>query len=341
MADKVLYFPYIRVPENEWFTRVLLYWDEVGSIVPSDYVDNPDRLGEYMRALVQERQVKLVLPGDYVGQVPRFEGAFLEMIDKNSVIKARRGIALKKHDTFQIHIEKFSSLVYDLCDMGLAQEVNYPWYEMENLTADLYMTYLASVLGKAGNLKMEPITDRVQSLSVYSASLENISKPIGIFRDLRMRVVQDILPAPTGGIPVLDLMKFKDRYRDLLRQFRSHIESSLIKITKTPDEDLRAEETRIFKEDLKEQIDKILALMRKRHWPQVTLGTMAAAMPLAKGIVTMDLASALLGLPPLAYAIYSAFSGAKERQEAILSSPLAYAALAQKRYQTAGKTKRT
>lgn len=35
MARKVLYFPYISVPESAWFTRVLLYWDEVGSIVPS------------------------------------------------------------------------------------------------------------------------------------------------------------------------------------------------------------------------------------------------------------------------------------------------------------------
>jgi hypothetical protein len=210
---------------------------------------------------------------------------------------------------------------------------------MESLTADLYMTYLASVLGKAENLKMEPITDRTQSLSVYSASLENISKPIDIFRDLRMRIVQDILPAPTTGIPVLDLVKFKERHRDLLRQFRRHIESSLIKIARSSDEDLRTEDTRIFEEELKEQMNKIMALMRKRHWPQIALGAVAAAMPLVKGIVTMDPASALLGLPPLAYAIYSAFSGAREKQKAILSSPLAYAALAQKRYLTISTTK--
>jgi hypothetical protein len=29
MADSVLYFPSIRVPETEWLTRVLLYWDTV------------------------------------------------------------------------------------------------------------------------------------------------------------------------------------------------------------------------------------------------------------------------------------------------------------------------
>jgi hypothetical protein len=53
MADKVLYFPYIRVPDSEWFTQVLLYWDEVGSIVPYEYVYSPEKLGPHMRELVQ------------------------------------------------------------------------------------------------------------------------------------------------------------------------------------------------------------------------------------------------------------------------------------------------
>jgi hypothetical protein len=33
--DKVLYFPHIRVPDNEWFTPALLYWDEVGDHRPA------------------------------------------------------------------------------------------------------------------------------------------------------------------------------------------------------------------------------------------------------------------------------------------------------------------
>ena len=60
-------------------------------------------------------------------------------------------------------------------------------------------------------------------------------------------------------------------------------------------------------------------------------------MPLVGGIVTANPASVLLGLPPLAYALYSAFSGDREEQKTILGSPLAYAALAQRRYLTASK----
>jgi len=126
MADRVLYFPYIRVPENRRFTRVLLYWDQVGSIVPSEYVNDPGGLGRYMAALVKEGQVKPVTPRTYIHRVPNFAESFLKMIDDNPVIKGRRGIALQKQETFTLHIEKFSPLVYELRDMGLARETDSP-----------------------------------------------------------------------------------------------------------------------------------------------------------------------------------------------------------------------
>jgi len=36
MEANALYFPYIKVPKSAWFTRILLYWDKVGAIIPSD-----------------------------------------------------------------------------------------------------------------------------------------------------------------------------------------------------------------------------------------------------------------------------------------------------------------
>lgn len=40
MTTAALYYPYIKVPESDWFTRVLLYWDVVGAIVPYEYVSS-------------------------------------------------------------------------------------------------------------------------------------------------------------------------------------------------------------------------------------------------------------------------------------------------------------
>lgn len=328
MADKVIYFPYIRVPENKWFTQVLLYWDEVGSIVPSEYIKHPERLGKYTGELVRAELVKPISPGSYIHEVPRFEEGFLKLIEENQII-AERMFALEHRETVRIHVEKFSPLIYDLCGMGLAQEAEDPWFEVERLTGDLYMAYLASVLGKSQDLMMEPITDRANSLSVYSTSPENISHPTDILSDLRIGVLEGILPAPAERIPVSELVKFKNLYFDLLSRFRRHVELSLIDIALIPDNNLRDEKVRLFKNELIDQIEEIREKMRERCWHRIVLGTVAAAIPLIGTAVSGNIPSALLGLPPLAVAIHSAYSGSKRKQEHIMSSPLAYAALAQ------------
>jgi hypothetical protein len=41
MPDRALYFPFIEVPDSPALTRVLLYWDELGTIVPA-HLDEGD-----------------------------------------------------------------------------------------------------------------------------------------------------------------------------------------------------------------------------------------------------------------------------------------------------------
>jgi len=332
MTNKVLYFPYIRVPENAWFTQVLLYWDQVGSIIPSEFVAHSNKLGNYMKELIQAELVKPVHPGDYIHEIPNFEEAFLNLIENNPTIEKRKGNALENGETFRIHIEKFSPLIFDLCDMGLAKHAGYPWYEVESLTADLYMTYLASVLGKSINLQMEPITDRVNSLTVYSKLPGNISSTANHLSSLRMGVLESILPVPAEGITVEELANFKKRHFDLLTRFRRYVESSLIDIALISDVNLKDEKIRIFKEELEDQLNTIQALMHERKWPKIILGTVAAAMPLAGTLITGFLPLALLDLPPLAVAIRSAFGEAKKGNKEILESPLAYVAMTQEKF---------
>lgn len=333
MIDKVLYFPYIRVPENEWFTRALLYWDEVGSIVPSEYIQRPESLGIYMRELVQAELVRQVIPGEYTYRIPRFRESFLELIDQNQMITDRRGIALERHETFRIHIEKTGDALADaLCDRGLARPAKYPWYEVEKVTANLFMAYLASVLGKSGDLQMEPITDHTESLSVFSNSPQSILAPTSLIDQLRITVLEGVLPAPSVGIPVRELADFKDSYSGLLKQFRRHIESSLIEVALITDKNLRDRKLCLLQDELKEKINEIQARMNEKRWPRIVFGTfcglLAAAIPGAEAIATGNIISALKVLPGLITAIYSAFSGATNQDE-ILRSPLAYVALAQ------------
>lgn len=84
--DKVLYFPHIRVPDNEWFTRALLYWDEVGTIVPHAPPDEVrEILGEHTLRLMDAGLVSRVRAGD-AREIPRFDEAFIELIEADPAI---------------------------------------------------------------------------------------------------------------------------------------------------------------------------------------------------------------------------------------------------------------
>ncbi len=122
MTNGVLYFPYIRVPESPWFTRVLLYWDQVGSIVPAEFVSTPEKLGSYMQELVQVELVKQVFPDHYVYDIPNFARVFLELIDSNPAIRNAQRADHRNWETTQIHIAKFGKeLASQLCKRNLAK----------------------------------------------------------------------------------------------------------------------------------------------------------------------------------------------------------------------------
>lgn len=113
--DSAIYYPYIKVPKNEWFARTILYWDEIGAIVPYQYLDNPDELGPYMQGLVREGLVKQIQPGAYLWQVPNFESAFLTHIDNNPISQKAN-----VHLWAKVHMEKLQNIGNELCERGLA-----------------------------------------------------------------------------------------------------------------------------------------------------------------------------------------------------------------------------
>ena len=92
MKNKVLYFPYINVPNSDWFTRMLLYWDEVGAIVPYDYIEYPEKLREHTRSLVEACLVRQVIPGEHIHRIPSFRDSFSEYLNalNEEVMNKRR-----------------------------------------------------------------------------------------------------------------------------------------------------------------------------------------------------------------------------------------------------------
>ena len=335
MSSNVLYFPYMRAPENDWFARVLLYWDKVGFILPEEYIEKPQRLGEYTVELMSEDLIKPISPGEYIRKIPNFSEPFLEMLKQNPEILKRQWRAIADHQTFRIHMEKFTPVAFYLEDLGLAKISKYPWYEVESLTADLYMAYLASALGKCEDLNMTPITDETPNLSVFLKSPEEKNDSKSIIDQLRVSVLDNTLPAPQERPKPKALAEFKENNFELLKDFRLYIEEALSDIAFIENPQQRQIKIDLFQQRLNLEKEKIAAKMKEQHWSKLTFGTcaglMAAAIPALKASVGGNVSEALIAAPGLISAIYLAYKGRKDRQEEILSSPLAYVVMAQKK----------
>src|SRR3990172_6549477 len=80
MRTKALYFPYINLPENDWLYIMLLYWDQISSIVPSDYVYDRRRLSPHMSLIMEKGLVDFIEPQKFIENKDEFGKPFMGYI---------------------------------------------------------------------------------------------------------------------------------------------------------------------------------------------------------------------------------------------------------------------
>src|SRR4051794_16694836 len=91
----VLYFPYIEVPSSTWFTRTLLYWDHVGTIMPMGEMMRPERWSGYTNALVRAELLRLVDPREgHIGMLDATFGAYLASLSDEEMASRRQSCEL-------------------------------------------------------------------------------------------------------------------------------------------------------------------------------------------------------------------------------------------------------
>lgn len=330
MKSCAIYYPYIMVPQSLWFTRVLLYWDEVGAIVPYEYLEDPDRLGQYMVGLVREQLVTQIVPGMHLWKVNNFADAFIRYVDH----KAHTQAVSRKLDWAHIHMEKLQEVGDKLYERGLARrdpKNQYsPWYEVEPQTAGDFMAYLAAVLGQlTGDHPFYPITDQESHLEPFLPQ-----SPAEMHEHLLRRLILDnILPAPSKAIDPARLAEFKAEHKPELQRFRREIEDKISELSIIGDDEDRQKRLGDILGNMQESIHELAARMRESNWPRLDLGTLFAivgsGINIWKGVINQDLSSGLLGASTLARAVYDAFRGSDVHLE---DKPLAYAVLAARRF---------
>ena len=337
VADSVLYFPMIRPPENEWFSRVLLYWDRVGTILPLYYSEDHTFLRPYTSALLREQLLTPVAPDESVWQsgANNYFEAFVGLVDRDPF--GVRQLPPAERQWTRLHLDKTGlGLAYALQDLGLAKEPDGPeyaaWFDVERQTADLLMAFLASILGKDEAVAMDPITDSEAAIAAFTTLPEDDRQVGTELEPIRYALLEDILPGPAVGIEAARLSEFKAEYRQLLTGFRNRVEQKTIDCAQVADRRLRSEMVQLARRELAREVDEIERRMTERRWPLAARGGLSvavAALGLADLVVTggtvLGLAGGGLGL---AGSVDAAFEGLRRRD--ILDHPLAYAALAQR-----------
>lgn len=323
----VIYFPHIRVPQSQWFTQVLLYWDQVVSIVPEEF-EGYFELGPNMNRLMDLQLVKPLSPRRYIERIPHFEEAFIEYINSpaNPIHGDERELRHMPH--VNVHEEKLTySLIDELRRKGLVREGIGPWIGLEAYTANQYMAYLASYLGNLPEINSTPITDN--KFNFQSIDPEYFRAQIKT-NAMRGVILDGIFPSPEEAIPPEAIVDFKRDHRNELEGFRNRIEAFLIHAAYERNDEARSSQVNDFKNELNIEIQSLRESMEQRNWGYISLGRLLAYAPGMVGFIdgiaaanALTIAGGILGLAGAVYQDYRYIN----QPEDLMRNPMAYAML--------------
>lgn len=326
--SNILYYPYINLPRTDWTLRTLLYYDNIGSIVPQEYFFSPEsNYDAFMLELVRNELVTPINPLDVLDRPWEVTRPFLELIERNqnklrtaqnNFSNGNRGLVHQdKFVTAQIHADKFDESIFQgLQDLGLAERGDGRWYSVEKRTANNLMNYLATIISaKTDRL---PTTDFLRPF-YYRQPFANQQKK-------RETVLTSLIPFPED-IDLIKLRRFKENHSELLSAFRTRVELIVL------DPNI-IEGTQLFDTHLTELLQRkqeLAAKMGESKFQSIIFGTVCGLIGAYQGLASASTTGAIIGgLPGFANAVYSALQ--IERAENIFDqSGLKYLALADKR----------
>jgi hypothetical protein len=258
IVDGVIYYPYIRVPESAWFSRLLLYWDDVATIVPPAWLETPERLGPYTQELVQCGLVTQLVPDVDDVAIDRLTARFTRYtLGLDEATLTRRARNFDEGHVEKIHTSKLNDyyFLFQLGGRGLCSSGE-TWISVEKETADDYMAALAlelsleghreerssddagaSLPGKArSTVRRVPVTDQPYSLlpllatrggdlggSDFRDRVEGAEFVAGV----QALVLKNLFPAPAAAVAPEAIREFRRRYGDTVPQFRREVEAKV------------------------------------------------------------------------------------------------------------------
>ncbi len=332
--DKILYFPTITIPKTPWLFKSLLYWDTVETITPKPFFRNPDLFeGDYMRELLQTGLVEQISPMLYTYDIPDFKENFLNYVD-NAYADKKENYKRKDGNLVhvsKIHLEKMHEIGNSLVERELAFYRD-GWYYIHQSIANDFMFYLATVIGKVKG--SQPMTDRMASIKTR-ITVDTESQGRFINRNgLRKIILNNVFPTPMEITKFGDLYDFKSKHEKQLKDFRKYIERELLNIDSAP-KDMHDERLQFLINEIEEEKCSIAEKMRDKWkvFDYITFGSLSAsAFGFANAIQNSGEIGITSGTLSLAVAVLNTIKNTNKYQKDILSAPLAYAYLTERKW---------
>lgn len=310
--DNLLYYPYINIPDTDWTARALLYYNEIGCIVPTRYFYEPERYDSHMRELVRNELIIQIDPMNALKRPEKLVGPFINYLLSGEVDLEKRRRSFQKQFIVPLHPDKFrrdksrihnnkfdKEIFYQLEYEGLAIKTDSEWYNVEKRTALELMVYLATIV--AERLDYLPTTDTIQRRFRLIQRKRNFEF-YQTSNKKREIILNKLIPFPTH-IDFKKLRKFKDLYENELNAFKKRVELMVLNPEMKIGSEYFAESVR----ELTAQKEELTARMQERKLGDVFFGTACGIMGAFMGLSAADTPGALLGgAPGFLNAIYSA-----------------------------------
>ena len=271
MTDKILYYPYIEIPNNAWTINSLLYWDEIGTIFPEVVDDYYDDLEDLTKDLLSSGFLKRINPKDYNFDKKVFYENLLKLIQSEEYEIENKRKLFEKGEYGFCYTEKFDEkFFYTLQKLGLANRDNEDKFNVESHTANLLILMLATELSEFCNYT--PSTDDEHYLTY------DYFKTVDTFKNcsLRNEILNEVLPHPEE-IKLSQLEKFKGKYQKDLVSFRREIELVIDTLSKIESEEERTSLKERHLNQLRERIEFIVAKMTESKFKKIWKSSWVAA----------------------------------------------------------------
>jgi hypothetical protein len=213
----------------------VLYWDEIGSIVPHSY-DSTELIPytpdvEFLKSEGEFRPFRpdLILQRGWTA-VQEFENELVDIILSDEFQSMLAPIMARSMPA-RVHRDKVSDAVFNfLRDAELARTLDHDhdWYYFEEKTAFLYMAILAKYLADFDPHAATVLGTNIRAYEKLSFGTRSNSNS---FDGLSLGFF-NILPIPRYDNSLADILHFKRRRRDQLLRFRKVINEVGTTLTK-------------------------------------------------------------------------------------------------------------